>query len=760
MNTTDSSTNTFSPQQIKEIAISRCDFLLSIWLPGGKRQGDEYTIQNPTRSDDEHRGNFKINIRTGKWADFATPGDDRAKGDSPVSLLMYLDNLDHGAALERIGRDLGLFSGEMGVGYGIDEFVAGIAKKAACGADARGVPENIVPIPANAGDPPSTQGRRWTYLDAAGRVIGYVDRVDKPNEKKQFYPLTYWAPGGWMRKSWFGDRPPYGLDLLAARPADPVLVVEGEKAADAARRHFGEKYVCIAWPGGAAVPRLVNWRALAGREVWLLPDHDEAGLDAMRTVGECLEKIAGSVKLLAVPADKPEKWDVADEEGLSVEWLEGLEARWLKKKAPVARVFSWEKEREEPKKKAVVVQPWSPLPVPLLAQLEEEIERRAYYAHPLASRQAALAVASHATARRYRGDGGEPAFLHLGFVSSEPGIRSAYFSAIAKFVAQCGLEAETMQGRIVSERQLHNAYAAYPRQFWMPAGFDETVRLAERQHSGHLSAALDAIGQAYYGGDLKIEVDGKKSSVTQSHMAKGPALTLLASIPEKTALATFGRLDGASKIAFAFCDRERVCVKGWRDREEEPYPDALVQAMEWFRATGPIDAGAWIDTEKTTVEIDGREIVNRYADKVQRLTGRPEAASDYRVTVLRMASVIGAWAEDHRASKDIVSWCCKAEWDRVVVERDRTWGKIGDGAPNAYDKVLAVIQAAGEKGITHRNLSRQCWAYRTLVEKQGRDAQDEMIKQMEKDGVIVCEEGKGGGLFMHAIEFVDDESEE
>jgi signal transduction histidine kinase len=44
-------------------------------------------------------------------------------------------------------------------------------------------------------------------------------------------------------------RPLYGLDRLAANPAAPVVVVEGEKAAEAAQAAL-PRMVVVTWPGG------------------------------------------------------------------------------------------------------------------------------------------------------------------------------------------------------------------------------------------------------------------------------------------------------------------------------------------------------------------------------------------------------------------------------------------------------------------------------------------------------------------------------
>ncbi len=70
---------------INEAALPLLSSLLNRWCPDGRIEGHEYIALNPTRADD-HPGSFKVNISTGKWADFAT-GD---KGGDVVSLAAYL----------------------------------------------------------------------------------------------------------------------------------------------------------------------------------------------------------------------------------------------------------------------------------------------------------------------------------------------------------------------------------------------------------------------------------------------------------------------------------------------------------------------------------------------------------------------------------------------------------------------------------------------------------------------------------------------
>jgi hypothetical protein len=89
-------------RRIKSGSIALADQLIPRWLPHGRRVGSEWVARNPTRND--HRpGSFKVNLRSGRWADFAT-GD--AGGDL-ISLRAYLDGVRQSEAARRIARELG-----------------------------------------------------------------------------------------------------------------------------------------------------------------------------------------------------------------------------------------------------------------------------------------------------------------------------------------------------------------------------------------------------------------------------------------------------------------------------------------------------------------------------------------------------------------------------------------------------------------------------------------------------------------------------
>lgn len=74
-------------ERINCAAMKRLPDILARWLPGGRVKGVEYLALNPRRAD-RRPGSFKINLRSGRWADFAT-GD---RGGDVISLVAYLSN--------------------------------------------------------------------------------------------------------------------------------------------------------------------------------------------------------------------------------------------------------------------------------------------------------------------------------------------------------------------------------------------------------------------------------------------------------------------------------------------------------------------------------------------------------------------------------------------------------------------------------------------------------------------------------------------
>ena len=268
-------------------------------MSGGKNQGREYLPINPTRNDTKP-GSLSINRDSGAWSDFAT--DD--KGGDLVALAAYVLGCRQIEAAERLAEHLGIAKPDRQQRAPSGEREAGRARALPTPAKApRGAPDGgavcVMPVPADAPAPPAAHSRhgkpagRWAYTDAAGMVCFYHDRYEPKGERKQFSPVTLWRlPDGrlqWQFKAPPAPRPLLGLPELAANPG-PVVIVEGEKARDAAVSLFPANPV-ITWQGGAQAVSKADWSPLASRECWLWPDNDTAGEKAVRDVAAALATV-------------------------------------------------------------------------------------------------------------------------------------------------------------------------------------------------------------------------------------------------------------------------------------------------------------------------------------------------------------------------------------------------------------------------------------------------------------------------------------
>jgi hypothetical protein len=183
------------------------------------------------------------------------------------------------------------------------------------------------PPPANAIRHPKhgAAAQRWVYRDATGQPLFATVRFDVVGGGKEVLPSSYghrvWTTQagrrrditGWHLKRAAAPLPLYGLDRLAAAPDAPVIVVEGEKTADAVPGLFPE-YVAIAALGGSQSPDKSDWSPLAGRHVVIWPDADVPGMKFARLVAELAQETgAASVRIVQVQVGNfPAGWDLAD----------------------------------------------------------------------------------------------------------------------------------------------------------------------------------------------------------------------------------------------------------------------------------------------------------------------------------------------------------------------------------------------------------------------------------------------------------------
>ncbi len=187
------------------------------------------------------------------------------------------------------------------------------------------------------------------YRGTAGELLAYVLRIDGKNGK--FTPtITYCRHVETGERRWCvipmpKPRPLYRLDELAKRPTVAVLLVEGEKTADAAQGLL-PSLVASTWPSGAKAHHLADFTPLRGRRVVCVPDADKEGRAAFdgrvtprgKRVPGVLEVLAGigaAVRRVEPPAGLPEGWDLAD--AAAEGWDTARTTAWLKANLVEAR---------------------------------------------------------------------------------------------------------------------------------------------------------------------------------------------------------------------------------------------------------------------------------------------------------------------------------------------------------------------------------------------------------------------------------------
>lgn len=236
-------------------ALSRARDLLPRIFPNGKFVGKEFVLGS---LQGEKGRALSINVETGKWSEFNTG---KAGGDL-ISLLAARDGLKQGEAAEELASIMGSPVDKLEEKRPVADFIP-----------------NLHP----AKDPDSHNhykhgkpNQTWIYKDFDGSRMFYIHRFETP-EGKTYAPQIFGDVGG--KKGWYwrqlkDSSPIYGLDRLA-RSKGTVLIVEGEKAADAVEKLAGKKLCCISWCGGSSAVDKTDWKPLKGRKVVIWPDADQ-----------------------------------------------------------------------------------------------------------------------------------------------------------------------------------------------------------------------------------------------------------------------------------------------------------------------------------------------------------------------------------------------------------------------------------------------------------------------------------------------------
>ncbi len=150
-----------------------------------------------------------------------------------------------------------------------------------------------------------------TYTYADGGVWYWRIRLKKPRTgEKWIRPMRLNGAGLELGEPDFPDgKPLYRLHDLTGRPDHRVILVEGEWCTD----RLADRGLLTTTSGAADSAAKADWRPLAGRDVSIWPDHDEAGQRYATEAAERLLALGCTVRVIDVEKlGLPEKGDAVD----------------------------------------------------------------------------------------------------------------------------------------------------------------------------------------------------------------------------------------------------------------------------------------------------------------------------------------------------------------------------------------------------------------------------------------------------------------
>ena len=331
---------------LKATARLRAEELLREWFPNGKVRGAEFIVGN---LEGEPGESLSINLNKGIGKDFSTG---QTFGDL-IDVYAAKFGVEIATAATQLGERLGVTvklpaSKTHGVVTRTPKPAEPANWEEACYRDGVTLPDTTADLtPAEfVIDKRGTPDHVHIYRTTEGRPIFVVTRWDgdeAEGTRKFFCPWTL-RGDTWTRKAPPSPRPLYGMETLTSKRN--VLIVEGEKAADAARRLFPDNPV-VTWPNGASAVRSADWSVLKGRKVLVWPDNDAPGREALAALADVLMPIIDGDLRWIDAGNLPQGYDAADWDGppgQALAWIKARTRTWT----PAPPVEEYVKPPEPP----------------------------------------------------------------------------------------------------------------------------------------------------------------------------------------------------------------------------------------------------------------------------------------------------------------------------------------------------------------------------------------------------------------------------
>lgn len=336
-------------------ALNSIETLLADWLPNGVREGLEFCIGSRSGEAGKSMRVRLVGEKAGVWSDFSGDGD---AGADLISLYAFIHGVSQGKACAAIAAQLGIAlteSNQTSPGKKSSPTKttpaaspnpapaqADMGVKVISAKVARTPWEPVLPAPSDAGPYPKAHPVRgrpdasWEYRDQAAQLLGVIYRFTTSDGGKEILPSVFarHPVSGKCEWRWMAFPAPRPLYLHGPhRPDLALLVVEGEKCADAGVSMLADIFEVLSWAGGGKAVDKTNWSSIVDREVILWADADakvykeghdlagqmkpeceQPGMMSMIKLAAILAAQGNTVRFIDIPAPgvMPDGWDIAD----------------------------------------------------------------------------------------------------------------------------------------------------------------------------------------------------------------------------------------------------------------------------------------------------------------------------------------------------------------------------------------------------------------------------------------------------------------
>jgi len=321
---------------VKAATLRSLDFIIARLLPGGKRQGDEWVVRNPTRNDSKP-GSFSVNMRTGVWSDFAT-GE---SGGDMIDLHVYLNGGSNIQAKNALADMLNVQARSGSTSNATTTPPKRSAAATAAPSDLHELPKEFPtrtppdkdgkPAFVVAGDEgPRVRGnelRRHVYRQGTVPVRIKIIKKDGKGALNAYRVSDADGVTGWQYKKPEGfQQIPYfvpNADPFVAVINQPIFWTEGEKDVETVAALGGLAFT-FGGVGDGDPPGCEQF--VVGRRVVILADNDKPGREHAEKEAALASKGATSVKIIHF-RELEDKQDVSDWAAIAGNTLVALMAR-------------------------------------------------------------------------------------------------------------------------------------------------------------------------------------------------------------------------------------------------------------------------------------------------------------------------------------------------------------------------------------------------------------------------------------------------